>query len=93
VNQKSVANHPHHADAGTRIWSAQPAGNPRAHYLALFNTEDKPADIVFDLSRLNLGHQTAACRDLWARRDLGPVSGSLRQTLAPHGSALLRLTV
>jgi hypothetical protein len=93
VNQKSVENRPHHADAGTRIWSARPAGNDRAHYLALFNTEDHPTDIVFDLSRLNLGHQTAACRDLWARRDLGTVSGGLRQTLPAHGSALLRLTV
>jgi alpha-galactosidase len=63
------------------------------HYLALFNTEDQPAEIVFDLSRLNLGDKTVACRDLWTRRDLGPVSGNLRQVLPAHGSALLRLKV
>jgi hypothetical protein len=93
VNQRSVGNRPHQADAGTRIWSAQAAGLGKVHYLALFNTEDRPAEIVFDLSRLNLGDKTVARRDLWARRDLGPVSGSLRQALPAHGSALFRLTV
>jgi hypothetical protein len=93
VNQRSVGNRPHQADAGTRIWSAQAAGPGQVHYLALFNTEDRPAEIVFDLSRLNLGDKTVARRDLWARRDLGFVSGSLRQALPAHGSALLRLTV
>jgi alpha-galactosidase len=96
VNQESVGNRPHQADAGTRIWSGQAAGNSQVHqvhYLALFNTEDQPAEIVFDLSRLNLGDKTVACRDLWTRRDLGPVSGNLRQALPAHGSALLRLKV
>ncbi len=93
VNQKSVDNRSHQADAGTRIWSAQAAGSNPARYLALFNTEDKPAEIVFDLSRLDLGGKTVARRDLWARKDLGPASGSIRQTLPPHGSALIGLTV
>jgi len=91
VNQASQDNHPHQADAGTRIWSARPAGG-KDYYLALFNTEDQPAEIVFDLSRLNLGDRQVRVRDLWTRRDLGVVPGSLRQTLPPHGSALLRLS-
>ena len=92
VNQRSTGNRPHRADAGTRIWSARAAGNSKVHYLALFNTDDRPTELVFDLSRLNLGNRTVACRDLWARRDLGPVKGSLRQTLQPHASVLLQLT-
>ncbi|CAN7358737.1 glycoside hydrolase family 27 protein [Pseudoduganella sp. LjRoot289] len=91
VNQKSHQNHPHRADAGTRIWSARANGTQAVHYLALFNTEDAPVEIAFDLSRLNLGGKTVALRDLWQRRDLAPASGGVRQTLAPHGSLLLRL--
>ena len=91
VNQKSHSNRPHRADSGTRIWSARLPGAARTHYLALFNTEDAPVEIVFDLSRLDLGNTSVAMRDLWQRKDLGQVRGSIRQTLAPHASAFLRL--
>ena len=58
----------------------------------MFNTEDAPAQIDFDLSRLNLGGRSVTVRDLWRRADLGQVRGSIRQALAPHGSALLRVS-
>jgi hypothetical protein len=92
VNQRSRDNHPHRADAGTRIWSARPADKRGVQYLALFNTSDAPADIVFDLSRLDLGDRAVAVRDLWARRDQGTTRGAIRATLPPHGSTLLSLT-
>jgi len=92
VNQRSRDNHPHRADAGTRIWSARPADKRGVQYLALFNTSDAPADIVFDLSRLDLGERAVAVRDLWARRDQGTTRGAIRATLPPHGSTLLSLT-
>jgi len=91
VNQKSQQNRPHRAEPGTRIWSAQPKGSKGTHYLALFNTEDTPVEIVFDLSRLNLGDKTVALRDLWRRQDLPAAQGIIRQKLVPHGSVLLRL--
>ena len=92
VHQKSHQNHPHRAEPGTRIWSAQPKGAKAVHYLALFNTEDAPVEMAFDLSRLNLGGKTVAVRDLWRRQDLAPAHGVIRQTLAPHASAMLRIT-
>jgi len=92
VNQKSHQNRPHHADPGTRIWSARANGAKAVHYLALFNTEDTPVEIAFDLSRLDLGDKTVALRDLWQRRDLAPARGLIRQMLVPHGSVLLRVT-
>ena len=92
VNQKSHGNRPHRAEAGTRIWTARPNGSESAYYLAMFNTEDAPAQIDFDLSRLNLGGRSVTVRDLWRRADLGQVRGSIRQALAPHGSALLRVS-
>ena len=91
VNQKSRHNRPHRADAGTRIWSALADGTQPVHYLALFNTEDAPVEIEFDLSRLNLGDQTVTLRDLWTRKDLPPARGVIRQKLVAHGSVLLRV--
>ncbi len=91
VNQRSRDNRPHRADAGTRIWSARSADKRNLQYLALFNTSDAPTEIVFDLSRLDLGNRSVAVRDLWARRDQPAVRGALRITLAPHASTLLGL--
>ncbi len=92
VNQKSHDNRPHRADVGTRIWSARPNGaGVDVYYLALFNTEDKPTEIAFDLSRLNLGNKTVAVRDLWKRQDMPQARGAIRQALAPHASVLLRV--
>jgi len=92
MHRKSHNNHPHRAEPGTRIWSAQPNGVKSVYYLALFNTEETPAQIAFDLSRLNLGDKTVALRDLWLRKDLAPAHGVIRQTIAPHASVLLRIT-
>jgi len=92
MHRKSHKNHPHRAEPGTRIWSAQPNGLKSVYYLALFNTEDTPVEIAFDLSRLNLGGKTVALRDLWQRKDLAPAHGVIRQALAPHASVLLRIT-
>jgi hypothetical protein len=92
VNQRSRDNHPHRAEAGTRIWSARSADKRGLQYLALFNTSDAPVDIAFDLSRLDLGNRDVAVRDLWARRDQGTVRGAIRTTLPPHGATLLGLT-
>jgi len=92
VNQRSRDNHPHRADAGTRIWSARSADKRNLQYLALFNTSDAPTEIVFDLSRLDLGNRSVAVRDLWARHDQPAVRGALRITLAPHASSLFALS-
>ncbi|MFS2019700.1 glycoside hydrolase family 27 protein [Massilia sp. CT11-108] len=92
VNQRSRDNRPHRAEAGTRIWSARSADKRNLQYLALFNTSDAPTEIVFDLSRLDLGNRSVAVRDLWARHDQPAVRGALRITLAPHASTLLGLS-
>jgi hypothetical protein len=88
INQAGRTNRPLRADAGTRIWTARAQHDDALHYLALFNTDDAPANIAFDLARLDLGDRRVAVRDLWARRDLGAVTGVLSATLPPHGSAL-----
>jgi hypothetical protein len=49
------------------------------------------ADRARYLSRLNLGNRKIQVRDMWAQRSLGTLSGSLRQSLAPHSASLLHL--
>jgi hypothetical protein len=92
INQRSRGNRPLRAEANTRIWTARPADKRNVQYLALFNTADAPAEIAFDLSRLDLGNRNVALRDVWARRDQGTIKGAIRTTLAPHASTLLALT-
>lgn len=58
---------------------------------ALFNLSDRAAEIGTALSEFGLSG-TQSVRDLWARRDLSPVSGNLVGSVPPHGAAVYRLT-
>jgi hypothetical protein len=88
VNQHSIGNTPWFFGDGTRIWTAKAANGDA--YLALFNTSKGQKTVGFDLGALGL--RQAKVRDLWARNDLGPVSGRVTADLAPHASTLLRLS-
>lgn len=75
-------------DSGAVWFSRDREGGVNA---ALFNLSDRTAEIGVDLEELGLsGCQSV--RDLWARRDLPPVSGSLVSSVPPHGAAAYRLT-
>ncbi len=89
VNQDSRDNQPHFVADDTRIWSARPLDG-RGHYLALFNTADKPVSVGLPLSMLNITGPVAIT-DLWTGADIGKASGRFTQTLPPHGSGLYRL--
>jgi hypothetical protein len=87
INQRGQGNQPWFLQDDARIWSARVDGSA---YLALFNTADKPLQIGFDLTRLNMKGAVQA-RDVWAGADLGGMSGQIEQTVTPHGVKLLRL--
>ncbi|WP_230628834.1 glycoside hydrolase family 27 protein [Sphingomonas sp. Leaf37] len=89
VNQDSRDNQPHFIADDTRIWSARPLDG-RGHYLALFNTADKPASVSLSLSMLKITGAVAVT-DLWTGADIGKASSRFAQTLPPHGSGLYRL--
>ncbi len=90
VNQASTDNQPHFVEDDTRIWSAKPEGAPGHHYLALFNTSNKPKRVGIALRDLGLANHANAL-DLWTGTALGPVTGHMSQTLPPHGAGLYRL--
>ncbi len=90
VNQASRDNMPHYFTDGEKVWSAA-SEDGRHRYLALFNVTDKPRDVSAPLGALGLTAKVQV-RDLWARRDIGSAEGRVSAALAPHGSALFRLS-
>ncbi|MFC0202873.1 glycoside hydrolase family 27 protein [Novosphingobium soli] len=89
VNQASRDNRPHFVEDGVRVWSAT-REDGTARYLAVFNTGKDARDIRVPLDLVGAGSK-AVVRDLWQRRDLGRVQGTLVASLAPHASALYSL--
>src|SRR5262249_44079066 len=70
-------------------WSARSTDSEDC-YLALFNLGEAATEIEVDFSALSSSHRYEV-RDLWQKRDLGIMEGSLRQQIAPHASKLYRL--
>jgi hypothetical protein len=89
VNQASAGNRPLFLQDGVRVWTAQAPGGD--HYLAMFNMRDARQLVSIDLRHLGLA-RASNVRDLWARADLGAVSGQFAQMLPPHGAGLFRLS-
>ncbi len=89
VNQKSHDNMPHWFADDIHAWTA--TADTGGHYLALFNTADAPKTASFDFATLGLKGEVRL-RDLWARQDLGAVTGHYAADLAPHAAGLYRLS-
>lgn len=61
------------------------------YYLALFNLSDAPRRVTQPLAALGLSG-TVTLRELWQHQSCPGVSGEVSAFLAPHASALYRLT-
>ncbi len=90
VNQKATASRQLFARGNPVAWTAEMAGSP-AKYLAVFNLGDTEEEVRVNWSEVGL---PANCRlrDLWAKKDLGPVQQGRGFRLAPHASAIYKLT-
>ena len=73
------------------VWYSKAKGG-NAIYVALFNLSDQPQQVDVDLASLNL-LKDVTVRDLWKRQNIGPCKNNYRQTVNPHGAALLKLTL
>ncbi len=89
VNQNSAKNHQCFHQDEILAWTAEiPASSAR--YQAVFNLDDVERAVQLPWSALGLPFESAAVRDLWARRDLGR-QDSLQVTLPAHASWLVRV--
>ncbi|HEX8812938.1 MAG TPA: alpha-galactosidase, partial [Terracidiphilus sp.] len=91
VNQNSHGGHQTLDRANVRAWTADGARSGE-HYIALFNLGESTEKIDLHWSDVGLPEQSAALRDLWARKDLGTVDG-INLNLRPHASALFRVRI
>jgi alpha-galactosidase len=71
------------------VWKATPESGG-GNYLAVFNLGDKARQVSYSWTDLGLPEGNHAVRDLWERKDLGPVA-SLKTELAPHATRLYRV--
>lgn len=90
VDQHSIRNRAAISSPAAAVWTAQP-DTGAGYYVALFNLSDQPATLHYDWSDIGLTGPHYTIRDLWAHKEI-PVVSNLSVTLAPHGSALYRLT-
>jgi alpha-galactosidase len=90
VDQHSTANHAVVSNDKEALWWAHSEASSDL-YVAAFNLEESSRKFTYEWSALRLPDKRYAVRDLWTHEDLGPAD-SLRVTLAPHASALYRLS-
>jgi alpha-galactosidase len=74
----------------TQVWSKNLSGTGR-RAVALLNRGDTAQSITVNLADVALGGRVSV-RDLWARKDVGPATGSYTATVPAHGVAMVKLT-
>lgn len=90
INQHSTDNRQVFKNKSYAIWTAMiPETGER--YIALFNLQNKPARVSFNMETESLRGQYKA-RDLWKREECGLVEGTLSADLGAHDATVFKLT-
>ncbi len=97
VNQASANNHQLFSHDGLVAWLADVPGS-KDKYLAVFNTNDKPADqtahglkVAVKLSDLGFG-ELCKVRDLWKKADIGNFEREFAPEINWHGAGLYKVS-
>ncbi len=90
VDQHSRNNRPVLTKGKFTVWAAETADG-KGRYAAVFNLGDRPGTLEATWKELGLTDGAHAIRDLWRREDMNTAPG-LRVELAPHASALFRIS-
>ena len=90
VNQNSTDNRQVFKNKNYAIWIAK-VPETGEHYIALFNLQDKPATVTFNMELESLRGKYMA-RDLWKRENIGTIEGKLSAKLGAHDAAIFKLT-
>jgi alpha-galactosidase len=77
-------------DGDLEVWSKPLAGDARA--VILFNRGKADATISVSWQELGLPYDAApAVRDLWQKKDLGPIKGTFAVPVAPHDVVMIKV--
>jgi alpha-galactosidase len=91
VNQRATASRELFSRGDQIAWVSD-APDRKSKYLAVFNVGDKDvAEIRVDWNELGLP-ETCELRDLWERKQIGPVHGGHVFPVPSHGAGLYQLT-
>ena len=74
---------------GEIIWISNGKG---CKYAALFNTDSKERTVKLNLDDILMPGTSYIIYDIWNKESIGTYKGKLKQTVAPHGAALLKIT-
>ena len=90
VNQHSTGNKVAYQSGEVRVWTAK-ADAPSSQYIAAFNLSDSKSTIHLSWGQVGIASAPAAARELWTNSNATRPS-ALDVTLAPHASAIYRVT-
>jgi hypothetical protein len=90
VDQHSSSARLAYVDGKLDVWLATPEPNS-GNYLAVFNLGETAQALDIEWPRLGIRTPVSSVRDLWLRKDLGPLR-QMHIDLAPHASALYRVS-
>jgi alpha-galactosidase len=76
-------------DGAEEVWAKPLDGGAKA--VILLNRGDSPVRIQFAFAEVGWPARTAAVRDLWRKKDMGPFSERYSAEVASHGVVMLRL--
>ena len=88
VDQHSTGGKQVIAGDNAMVWRAEES--PRAHYIAVFNLGEEARTLGWNWKQLGLNASAYQVRDLWQRKNLGPVQ-KLSVLVKAHGTMLLRV--
>ena len=91
VNQKGYDARQLYRKDGQCVWISRNPGSADLN-IALFNISDKKMDISVALADLGYSKGKYKVRDLWAKKDLDPVTLNISQSVNPHGARLFRIS-
>ena len=89
ANQQGEGPRQVYKNEGSMVWVSDVQGS-KDRYVGLFNISDAAHEVSVDLSSLGFKGKVTV-RDLWKRADAGRFSKQYKQTINPHGAALLRI--
>jgi alpha-galactosidase len=77
-------------DGDVQVWAKPMVGN--SHAVILFNRGEAPVTIAVSWPELGLSQNSSQpVRDLWQKKDLGPVRGAFAAPVAPHGVVMVKV--
>ncbi|UIJ43859.1 glycoside hydrolase family 27 protein [Sphingomonas cannabina] len=87
VNQDSIENRPWYLADNQCVWTAR-SPDRRTAYVAMFNLSDGPDAARMSVPLRRIGLAGGRLRDLWAAKELEPVTDRIDATVPSHGAVL-----